>query len=267
MKRTKAYLTALAGLGGMLLLAGTSQGQPPGAGPGPAPGGAPAPGSQPSTRPTVAVFNMAAVMREFGQAKYQVWQLNEKRKAMSKELIAWRAEYIKLQEDIPKQQVPAIRDEMAKKMLELSRKIQDRDGEINRALNDDASKIISSLYDQIKTVVDKTAEMNGYHIVFAYPDAVTAEEMNSAMVKELKLKPPAAQPFYVAKHVDLTGVVVQTLNGWFPAKDAQGNLVDVSKLPVDGPPAGPGGPGGPGAGPGPAPAGPGAGVPPIPGRP
>ena len=118
-------------------------------------------------------------------------------------------------------------------MLELSRKIQDRTARSTRSLNDDASKIISSLYDQIKTVVDKTAEMNGYHIVFAYPDAVTAEETSSAMVKELKLKPPAAQPFYVAKHVDLTGVVVQTLNGWYPPKDAQGKPVDVSKLPTE----------------------------------
>ena len=53
------------------------------------------------------------------------------------------------------------------------------------------------------------------------------------MVKELKLKPPAAQPFFVAKHVDLTGVVVQTLNAWFPPVDAAGKPVDVSKLNTD----------------------------------
>ena len=87
----------------------------------------------------------------------------------------------------------------------MSRKIEDEDRKINKALNDEASAIISKLYDQIKTVVDKTAEMNGYHIVFAYPDAVTAKEMNDPMIKELKLKPPAAQPFFVAKHVDMTG--------------------------------------------------------------
>ena len=128
---------------------------------------------------------------------------------------------------------------MAKRMLELSRKIQDQESTVNKTLNDEASAIISKLYDQIKTVVDKTAEMNGYHIVFAYPDAVTAEEMNSAMVKELKLKPPAAQPFFVAKHVDLTGVVVQTLNAWYPAP----------AVPADATPAtpGPGGAGVPGA--------------------
>src|SRR5262245_12965357 len=69
-KRTQVYLTALAGFGGMLLLAGTSQGQAPGGGMPPAGGAAPAANT---VRPVVAVFNMAAVMREFGQAKYQVY--------------------------------------------------------------------------------------------------------------------------------------------------------------------------------------------------
>jgi Skp family chaperone for outer membrane proteins len=229
-KRT--YLTALAGFGGMLLLAATTQAQAPGA-----PGGAPAPGAggapTQTGRPAIAVFNMAAVMREFGQAKYQVHTLNEKRKSMSAQVIAWRAEYVKIQEELPKIQVPALREEMSKKMLDLSRKIQDEEARINKTLNDEASAIISKLYDQIKTVVDKTAEMNGYHIVFAYPDAVTDKEMNDPMVKELKLKPPAAQPFFVAKHVDLTGVVVQTLNAWFPPVDAAGKPVDVSKLVTD----------------------------------
>lgn len=244
MKRTKGYLMALAGFGGMLLLTGTSQGQAP-AGAAPPP---PAAGAQPANtaRPTIAVFNMAAVMREFGQAKYQVHQLNEKRKSMSTQVVAWRAEYVKIQEELPKIQVPALRDDMAKKMLELSRKIQDEESKINKTLNDEASAIISKLYDQIKTVVDKTAEMNGYHIVFAYPDAVTEKEINDPMVKELKLKPPAAQPFFVAKHVDLTGVVVQTLNAWFPPVDAQGKPVDVSKLSNDPPPPGPGAAGAPG---------------------
>lgn len=246
MKRT--YLAALAGIGGMLLLAGASQGQTPGApgGAPPAPGGAPAAGA--TGRPVIAVFNMAAVMREFGQAKYQVHTLNEKRKGMSAQVVAWRAEYVKIQEELPKIQVPALREEMSKKMLDLSRRIQDEESKINKTLNDEASAIISKLYDQIKTVVDKTAEMNGYHIVFAYPDAVTEKEINDPMVKELKLKPPAAQPFFVAKHVDLTGVVVQTLNAWFPPVDAAGKPVDVSKLntepvtPAGAPPKAPGQP-------------------------
>lgn len=212
MKRTSAYLAGVLGFGGMLLLANGSQAQ--------APAAAPPAANQPAAgaRPTVAVFNMAAVMRDYGKAKYQVAMLNKKRNEMSKDMMAWRAEYIKLQQDAQNPgAAPAVREEKAKRMVDLARQIEDKDKEVNKALNEDATKIISSLYDDIKTVVDKTAEMNGYTLVFAYPDAVTKEEQDSAMVKELKLKPPAASPFYVAKHVDLTGVIVQTLNAWYPS--------------------------------------------------
>jgi hypothetical protein len=79
----------------------------------------------------------------------------------------------------------------------------------------------------MKAVVDKIAELNGYHIIFAYPDAVTPEELASGYIKELKLKPPAAQPFFVAPHADITAVVVKTLNVWYPPIDP------VTKQPVD----------------------------------
>jgi Skp family chaperone for outer membrane proteins len=193
----------------MLLLADGSQAQPPGGAP-------PAPQVQ-QARPTIAVFNMAAVMRDYGKAQYQVYMLNKKRNEMTADLVKWRSEYVKLQQEIQQQQVADIRDRMAKQLLELARKIEDKDREVNRVLNEDATAIISQLYDDIKTVVDKTAEMNGYHIVFAYPDAVSEKERNDPMIKELKLKPPAAQPFFVAKHVDVTGVVTQTLNAWYPS--------------------------------------------------
>src|SRR5262245_31016142 len=132
---------------------------------------------------------------------------------------------------------------MGKRMVELARAIEDKDREINKVLNDDASSIISQLYDDIKTVVDKTAEMNQYHIVFAYPDAVTPEEMKNPMVKELKLKPPAAQPFYVAKHVDVTGVVIQTLNAWYPSPQVPADAPATgapSTTPAGGAPPAPG---------------------------
>ena len=100
----------------------------------------------------------------------------------------------------------------------------------------DTPGAIPKLYDEIKVVVDRTAEVNRYQIVFAYPDAVTPEEQANPYLKELKLKPPAAQPFFVHKDVDITGVVVQALNQWFPPLDAQNQKVDVSKLPVIEPP-------------------------------
>jgi Skp family chaperone for outer membrane proteins len=229
-KRSFVFLSAVVGFGGMLALASSgAQAQ--------APGGAPAPGAPPAAptaRPTVAVFNMAAVMRDYGKAKYQVNLLTEKRLGMSADIMKMKDEYIKLQTDAKNSKVPADQEKIGKRLVEIARVVEDREREINKVLNEDASKIISDLYDDIKRVVDKTAEMNGYHIVFAYPDAVTEDEMKNPYLKELKLKPPAAQPFYVARHVDLTGVVIETLNKWFPAVNAQGQPVDVSKLPQPG---------------------------------
>jgi len=207
-KRVFVYLSALVGFGGMVYLAGGTQAQPPA-------GGAPPAAAQ--TRPTVAVFNMAAVMRDYGKAKWQVYQLNQKRLNMSGELMKLRDAYIKTQTDMQKATDPKIKEAMSVQMLELARRIEDEERKINKSLNDEASAIISGLYDDIKKVVDATAEMNGYHLVLAYPDAVTQEEKNNPYLKELKLKPPAAQPFFVAGHVDLTKIVVDTLNKWNPA--------------------------------------------------
>ena len=225
MKRAFVYLSAVVGLGGMIYLAGTAQGQPgtPGA-----PGAPPAAGG---ARPNIAVFNMAAVMRDYDKAKFQVWSLNKMRIDKSAGLVKMKGDYVKHQQILAQTTDPATKERMAKEALEMGRRIQDEDGRIGKELNDEASKIISKLYDEIKMVVDKTAEMNAYHVVFAYPDAVTPEEQANPYLKELKLKPPAAQPFFVAPQVDITGVVTKTLNTWYPPLDAQGQKVDVSKLP------------------------------------
>lgn len=230
MKRVYVYLSALVGIGGAVFLTSATRAQQPGATP---------PAAQ-TGRPTVAVFNMASVMRDFGKAKWQVYQLNEERKGMSGDLVKWRAEYIKLQQGIQAAPDPAVKEKLGKDMLELARKIEDKDRDINKVLNDKASTIISGLYDDIKLVVDKTAEMNGYHLVFAYPDAVTEDEKKNPYLKELKLKPPAAQPFFVHPQVDVTGVVVQTLNTWHKAPPVPAG----ADMPA-GPPGAPGVPGGP----------------------
>ena len=230
MKRAFVYLSALVGLGGAVYLAGALRAQPPGA--------APAPG--PAARPTVAVFNMAAVMRDFGKAKFQVYTLGKRREELSVDLVKWRAEYIKLQQLVQETKEPTLREAKTREMLELARKIEDKGREVDKVLNDLASGIISELYDNIKQVVDKTAEMNGYHLVFAYPDAVTPEEQKNPYLRELKLKPPAAQPFFVAPQCDVTGVVVATLNKWYQSPP----------VPADAPPAA-----GPVPGPAPVPGG------------
>lgn len=191
-----------------------------------------------------AVFNMAAVMRDFHQAKFQVWLLNNKKTELSKKMMGWREEYVQLQKDVTQPNPnPLKQDEKAKRMLALARMIEDEDRDITKQLNDDASGIIVELYDKMKAVVDKTAEKEGFQLVLAYPDAVTPEELHSPYIKELKLKPPAAQPFHVAREIDITARVIEKLNELYPALDPKtGKPVDVSKLDVPTPATAPKGP-------------------------
>ncbi len=193
---------ATTGPGGAILLAGASEIEL-------------SPRSSTGTR--IAVFNMAKVMRDFGKAKYQVFLLNEKRNEMTKDLRAWQAEHDRLQEDNQKPISPEMREENAKRVLYLKRAIQDRDREVSRLLDEEAKKIIVTLYDDIKLVVDEIARKHGYQIVFAYPAAITPEEKASPMVKDLMLKPPAAQPFVVADEVDVTDEIVSLLESRFPS--------------------------------------------------
>ncbi len=213
MKRRIAYLLAVVGIVGVMHLAGPSVAQQPGK-----------PAATP--RPTVVMFNMAAVMRDFEKAKYMVAKLNKKRTALSGDLMKWRAEYIETQKFEKEAVDPEEKEEFNKKLLDLARRIEDRDREINKILNDEASNIISSLYDEMYSIVDKLAETNGYQIVLAYPDAVTPEEKKNPFLKELKLKPLAAQPFYVSPQVDITKAVVTTLNTQYPAPSEPDKKVD-----------------------------------------
>src|SRR5207248_2827824 len=120
-----------------------------------------------------------------------------------------RAKVIKLQQQIAAETDADTKDKLSEEVLTLIREIEDEDKKINKKMNDEASKIISTLYDEIKAVVDETAAANSYDIVFAYPDAVTPEERANPYLKELKLKPPAAQPFFISKRADITGLVLR----------------------------------------------------------
>ena len=165
----------------------------------------------------IGVFNMAAVMREYKRAKNQVKDLNDQRLRMSSDLLKWRDRHMQLQQEIQQEKNPKTKEDMQKEMIQLARKMEDKDREINKALNDRATEIIGQLYDDIRATTVKIAREHGLVVIFAYPDAVTPEEMESVMVKELKLKPPAAQPFFVDPSVDYTGELIERLNTRYAA--------------------------------------------------
>jgi Skp family chaperone for outer membrane proteins len=168
-----------------------------------------------------AYFNMAHVMREYKRAKTAVARLNDRRNRMTANLQGMRGMYTDLQKGIQAEKAkpaadPANLEQMSDGLLLLARRVEDLDRDINKLLNNQATDIIVELYDEIHATVATMAKEQGLVAVIAYPDAVTPEELQNPMIKELKLKPPAAQPFYLDPSVDYTAEIIQRLNARNP---------------------------------------------------
>lgn len=204
LKRAFVYLSALVvGVAGL-----TAHAQTPGAG---APPAAPKPGGK------VGVFNVARVMKDYQKWQYYAKVMNDKRAAASGDLAKIRTEIADLQDRIPKEPVKSKQEEMAKILVEKQRTFEDRERGIRKALDEESAAHLKQLFGEITACVKACVEANGYDIVFAYPDATTAEEMSSPLYYDLKLRPSAAMPFYVAPAADMTEILVATLNKHFPA--------------------------------------------------
>ena len=164
-------------------------------------------------------FNMAKVMREYKKAKTAVARLNGRKDRMVANVMGLRTMHAELQVAALKTADPKKKDEFASGMIVLARHVEDTDREINKILNNRASVIIVELHDEMRAAVAAIARDNGLTAVLAYPDAVTPEEAENPMIKELRLKPPAAQPFYVDPSVDYTDEILRRLNEKFDAEN------------------------------------------------
>ena len=196
MNRAMVYL-AVVGIGGAVLVGGW-----PGAGPGRCPGPGRGP-RRPPRPPTgggsgkVAVFNVARVMKDYQRWQYYAAMMNQKRTAAAGELGKLRGEITKLQEDIQKEPIKQKQEEMAKVLV-------DEHGSSGQGSPGSASSstpsrpALKNLFTEIQRAVVAIVEQNGFDVVFAYPDAISKEEMEFAAYYDLKMRPQAAMPFYVS---------------------------------------------------------------------
>ena len=208
MKRAFVFLCGLVALGGAVYLAGQIQAQAP-------PPGAPA-AAQPKQGGKVAVFNVAKVMRDYKKWQYYATVMNSKRTTATAELSRLRNEIADLQARIPKEPLQQKQEEMAKIVVAKQREFEDKERQIRKMLDDESANYLKNLFAEVQLAVKAIVDTNGFDVVFAYPDAITAEEMASPLYYDLKMRPPAAMPFYVSPSSDMTEVLIQTLNKNFP---------------------------------------------------
>ena len=166
----------------------------------------------------VAVFNVAKVMQEFKKWQYFATLLNKKRSAGTEELGKLRTEYTELEARIQKEQIQENKKEIAKSVAAKKKEFETKEAEIRKTLDADSVKYLQMLYEDIQDSVKTVAEKEGIDLVFAYPDAVKPEELKSPLYFDLKLRPPAATPFFISpkSECDISLALIETLNKSFP---------------------------------------------------
>ncbi len=197
------FLSAMMALGLAFLTVSGLTAQTPGA-------------AAPASRGT-AVFNVARVMKDYQKWQYFAQEMNKERQVRGGELAKLRNDIIELENKARTEPVVAKKTEYEQAMVGLQRQFEDKERTVRKEIDDKSATHLRTLFAEIRTVVDAVAKTNGFDLVMAYPDALTEEEMRSPLYYDLKLRPPAAMPFYVSPSIDITGVVVTTLNKNFPS--------------------------------------------------
>jgi Skp family chaperone for outer membrane proteins len=175
----------------------------------------PAGGRPPAAGNKTGYFNMARVTREYKFAENMGKELNSERARLAATLTQWRAQHAKLQQEIQADATGKLKQERGEELLALARKIEDEDRKAGQALNERAAKGIAQIYDNMHAAAAALAKAEGLVAVLAYPDAITPDQLANPQIKEMKLKPPAAYPFYLDPSVDYTDELIKRLNAKF----------------------------------------------------
>ena len=163
-------------------------------------------------------FNMAKVLREYKKAKARAEQLHTQRAKLSEELNEMRSAYLRLQSEAQKSADAKEKQQLAQNALVLSRRIEDTTREVDKKMAERAASVCAELHDELRGIVADVAHENSLVAVHAYPDAVTQEEMDNPLIKELRLKPPALQPFYLDPSIEFSDEILRRLNEKFGAE-------------------------------------------------
>lgn len=209
MKRTFTRLAALATVGTALAYApeAVAQGTAPAGG-----GAAPA-----APRPQrICIVNMPKVLREYDKANFQGQEITEKRQAYVSLVTGKREQLAEINKQFQTQQDPAQKKVLQEKALAVQREIEDLDRKAQAELTQLSNDTIVRVYQEIKGVITDIAKTNNLDMVLAYPAATKPEEENTPQVAQLMLQAPALTPFY-HRGMDITDVVVQTLNARYPS--------------------------------------------------
>ena len=164
----------------------------------------------------IVIVNIAKVLRDYDKANFAGAEITKRRQEYVTQVNALREQLAVVQKDFTNSQVPEEKKKHQEKALAIQRKVEDIDRDAQIELTKVSNDTIVRVYQEIKGVIADIATTNNLDMVLCYPAASKPEDENSPQVAQLMLQTPAMIPFY-HKGMDITEVVIKTLNGRYPS--------------------------------------------------
>ncbi len=167
-------------------------------------------------RPRIALVNIAKVLRQFEKVTVEGKAVNARRQYYADQVKVLRDKMADCQKRASSTPIPAERDRAIAEGKDCQRKLEDLEPIAQKELTELMDKSLLEVYQNIKSVIEAVAVANNIELVMCYPDASTPEEEKKPEIARLKLQSPALIPYY-QRNMDITEVVVVTLNKRYPA--------------------------------------------------
>ncbi|WP_020473501.1 OmpH family outer membrane protein [Zavarzinella formosa] len=163
----------------------------------------------------IVIVNIAKVLRDYEKANFQGAEITRRRQEYVSQVNILREQLAVVQKEFNLAAVPDEKKKLQEKALNIQRKVEDIDREAQVELTKVSNDTIVRVYQEIKGVIADIATTNSLDMVLCYPAASKPEDEASPQVAQLMLQTPAMIPFY-HKGMDITEVVIKTLNGRYP---------------------------------------------------
>ncbi len=187
-------------------------------------GGAPAqPAAQQGTK--IAIVNIGQVFNEYKRAVAF-------KKELEQTLTPYKDKAKKLTD-----QIKVLEDELRKPTLDAKtgaqfqdsikankRALEDMSAEISRLLGKKQEDNLVTLWKEVNMGIDAVAKAYGFQIVLGYGDPMEKELLNQFPNVNRKMQAMdlgSTVPLYIHNSVDLSPIIVQTLNKWIQPQDSK----------------------------------------------
>jgi Skp family chaperone for outer membrane proteins len=164
----------------------------------------------------IGVVNVGTVFTKYEKAAAFKDQLQTTIKPFKDKADVWRAEMIKYQDFIQKQDFKQYKKEdLEKAILDRKRALEDMDREVRNLIGKQQEDQLVQLWKEVTAHIKLYGKTRGFQVVLGFGDPMKAEEMDTFANINRKMQGMdlgAACPLYVADGLDVSEDVVTSLN-------------------------------------------------------